>query len=197
MERPLSGFYGAIFINSYLQGLMWFYLLLFCICVYRWADTCPFLRWKRWWSRMCPEQHGPSEYRWVPGNLESCCPCRGPSEVKYLCSVCTMIDDSVTKQVLALRICSSSCSWGILWGWSSPTWRSCIGTPDLLAKLEGQSLGWKCNAVSHILVKWDSAAPGASGMWGYLKLRWLIKFLCLYLQNSFLLWMQGALHAHI
>lgn len=73
--------------------------------------------------------------------------------MKYLCSVCTMIDDGVTKQVLALRICSSSGSWGILWSWSSPTWRSCIGTPDLLAKLEGQSLGWKCNAVSHILVK--------------------------------------------
>lgn len=31
--------------------------------------------------------------------------------MKYLCSVCTMIDDGVTKQVLALRICSSSCSW--------------------------------------------------------------------------------------
>lgn len=27
--------------------------------------------------------------------------------MKYLCSVCAMIDDGVTKQVLALRICSS------------------------------------------------------------------------------------------
>lgn len=175
-----------------------------CMCVFaltfvtvlRWRPW-----WRGWWSRMCAGQRGSSEYCWIPDKLESCCSCRGPWKVKYLYSVCKKVDDGVVKQVLALQICSSGCSWAILWVWSSPAQRSCTGTADLLAQLEGQSLGVEMQcSVSHTC---QMRLGSTRSFWNARTSETEVAYkVSLFIsaqagQNLLLMWMWGALYVHI
>ena len=72
--------------------------------------------------------------------------------MKYLYSACTKIADGVTKQILALGICSSVL--GPSYGSEvlQPRGRV-LGQLICLLSCRDNLEGWKRNAVSHILVK--------------------------------------------